>query len=219
MTPAPRGVGAAGRQARSRARARGQPRRAPGASGRDPGRALTAGGRAGTSLRCCPVARPRAGKAPASSCVVEDAVAGRGEQARSSADRASCREARASDPGAVALQGNRPGGQDPSGVMGDPSGLGRVAVRAAKLAAQAVDVVDAPMPAHGAMLELGTTLIGRARRRARPAAPLLHSVLLLAGGLLPALTQGRQCQISCQAPAAKPDRAPRPVAGPGSATE
>src|ERR1700733_2346495 len=65
------------------------------------------------------------------------------------------------------------------------------------------------MPAHGAMLKLGATLIGRAWRQARPAAPLLHSVLLLAGGLLPTFAQGRQCQISREAPAAKPDRSPR----------
>ena len=93
--------------------------------------------------------------------------------------------------------------------MGDPGGLGRVAVRVAELASQAVDVVDAPMPAHGAMLKVGTTLTGRARCRARPAAPLLHSVQLLAGGLLPTSAQGRQRQISREAPAAKPNRAPR----------
>ena len=109
-----------------------------------------------------------------------------GAQLRGSRELPGCVRERS---GRVALQGDRPCGQDASGVMGDPGGLGRVAVRVAELASQAVDVVDALMPAHGAMLNLGTTLIGCAGRRARPAGPLLHRVLLLAGGLLPTRAQ------------------------------
>ena len=81
----------------------------------------------------------------------------------------------------------------------------------AQLASQAVDVADALMPAHGAMLALGTTLVAHARRRARPPAPLLDRVLLFGSGLLPTLADGRQRQIPGQAAAAKPDRALRPA--------
>ena len=106
--------------------------------------------------------------------------------------------------GPVALEYDGPSREDSGRVTRDAGRSRRVAVDAAQLVSQAVDVVHAVMPAHGAVL--GATLVARSKPRARPLVPPLDGGFLLACGLLPTCAQRRQRQIFGQAPAAKPDR-------------